>query len=204
MASENDKCIIDENAFNKLINGNKYINESISNKKKDVCSLSYLVEREMSQSECIKLGIAYEKVFCDLVVESSSYKNIKKKNKKGQKEKDHLFIDETNKCIYYAEFKGNINLDTEKSKATYEKCQTIVEQLIKEYDGFEVKWCLVNFRFLHSDEIPINIKKKYVEIEKNLFGVNQYLDMLNIKILFSETSHHKFINSITNKMFNNS
>ena len=43
-------------------------------------------------------------------------KNIKSNTKKGDKETDHLFIDDLNKNIYYAELKSNLNLDTEKRK----------------------------------------------------------------------------------------
>ena len=109
-----------------IIENNSYIKTSKSNKKKDINSLSYLIIRELSQSDCIKLGNGLEKIFYDIVLTYTKLKDIKPKNKKGKKEKDHLFCDETNKIIYYAEFKSNINLDTEKSKSTYQKCLNIV------------------------------------------------------------------------------
>lgn len=102
--------------LNYLINECLYIQKSFSNKKKDFCSLSYLSEKKLSQSDCIKLGNAIEKILSDLIIKKTNLVNIKEKNKKNYKEKDHLFKDEKNKIIYYAELKGNLNLDSEKSK----------------------------------------------------------------------------------------
>ena len=97
-----------------------------------------MIKRELSQSDCIKLGNGLEKIFYDIVLQYTKLKDIKPKNKKGKKEKDHLFCDETNKIIYYAEFKSNINLDTEKSKSTYQKCLNIVIELKEKYPDYTI------------------------------------------------------------------
>lgn len=103
----------------KIIENNIYVKECKSNKKKDINSLSYLLDTIISQSDCIKLGIGCERILCDFILSNAQHlSNIKPINKKGSKERNHLFIDTKNKIIFYAELKGNINLDTEKSIET--------------------------------------------------------------------------------------
>lgn len=188
--------------LSKLISENKYIISCFSNKKKDITSLSYLITRELSQSDCIKLGNGVEKLLVDLVSQNSVVTNIKPKNKKGVKEKDHLFCDENTKTIYYAELKANINLDTEKSKATYTKCLDIVEKLKKEYPDYSIKWCLLGYRYLNYSDISTTIQKKYKLIDANLYGINQYLTMLNIDLQFTNEQYKEFLNNIADAMFN--
>ena len=129
--------------FSSLIENNSYIKNCKSNKKKDINSLSYLIKRELSQSDCIKLGTGLEKILYDIVLQYTKLKDIKPKNKKGKKEKDHLFCDEDNNIIIYSELKSNINLDTEKSKSTYQKCLNIVNELEEKYSDYTIKWGLV-------------------------------------------------------------
>lgn len=184
-----------------IIKNNNYIKNCKSNKGKDIDSLSYLITRELSQSDCIKLGNGLEKIFYDIVLYKTKLKDIKPKNKKGKKEKDHLFCDEENKIIYYAEFKSNINLDTEKSKSTYEKCLNIVIELKQKYPGYNIKWCLVGCRYINNICIPNKLKYKYNTIKNNLFGINEYLNLLNISLCFTFNSYCKFLNKIANNMF---
>jgi len=184
-----------------LITNCLYITNCSTNTKKDICSLSYLINRSLSQSDCIKLGIGCEKLFCDLIIKYTNLKNIKRKNIKGQKETDHLFCDEEAKVIYYAELKANINLDTEKSRSTYEKCLQIVKELEEEYKGYTIKWCLLAFRFIQYENIPDTIQKKYKVIKDNLFGINQYLEMLNVPLVFTEEKYASFLNEVANNMF---
>lgn len=178
-----------------------YVNGPHADNKKNFNSLSFLIKMKLSQSECIKLGIGIERVLSDLITYKTPYKNIKGKNVKGCKEKDHLFCDEQTKTIYYAELKANIMLDTEKTKSTFKKCLKIVENLKIEYPGYEIKWCLLAYRYLSYDEIPKVIQKKYNEIKDNLFGINQYLEMLSINFKFTHKQYVTFLNDIAGAMF---
>ena len=45
-----------------------YINNFETNKKRDINSLSYLIDRTLSQSDCIKLGIGIEKLLLDTIL----------------------------------------------------------------------------------------------------------------------------------------
>ena len=186
-----------------LITQNLYIQQSVSRKSKDTSSLSSLIIRSLSQSDCIKLGTGIEKLLVDLILSHSTLKlvNIKPKNTKGQKERDHLFLDAASKTIYYAELKSNINLDTEKSRSTYQKCQSIVGELQREYPDHKIEWCLLALRYLDYTQIPVVIQKKYSPIHPHLCGINQYLDTLNIPLEFTEDSYSTFLNQIADKMF---
>jgi hypothetical protein len=192
--------VSDEN-LRHLITNCEYIANSTSTKKKDISSLSYLIDIEMSQSECIRLGIGCEKLISDLIMKYANVINIKKKNEKDKKEKDHLFMDRDNKVIYYAEIKSNINLDTEKLKVTYKKCQDIVLELKEEYSEYEIKWCLVALRYLEYDNIPNTIKSKYSNISENLYGINDYLKLLDIHLIFTQEIYKTFLNNIAISMF---
>lgn len=68
-----------------LIKKNDYIKNCKSNKKKDPSSLSYLIKRDMSQSDCIKLGTGIEKLVVDIILQHTCLENIKPKNVKDKK-----------------------------------------------------------------------------------------------------------------------
>lgn len=55
-----------ENIIN-LIDDCKYITNSKSNKKTHITSLSFLIDKKLSQSECIRLGIVIEKYLSQLI-----------------------------------------------------------------------------------------------------------------------------------------
>lgn len=190
------------NIITKLIDDNKYIKKCKSNKKKDKHSLSYLINKSLSQSDCIKLGFGLEKIIKDIIIHfNKDLENIKPPNCKGEKEKDHLFIDNTNKIIYYAELKSNLNLDTEKCKSTSNKCLYITEELQKKYETFEIKMYLLCLRYYDITIIPRIIKNKYQCILKNLVGINNYFTELNIPIILTEDEYKKILNYIAHKMF---
>lgn len=187
--------------LSKLISNCLYIDNCSSNKKKDINSLSFLIDKTLSQSDCIKLGIGCEKLINDIILKFSNYKNIKSKNVKGCKEKDHLYLDEENKIIYFAELKSNINLDTEKSQLTCQKCIDIVNEIEETYKDYKIMWCLVSLRYLKNNNIPKNISKKYNVIKDNLLDINEYFKLLDINLEFNEENYKKFLNEIVNKMF---
>jgi hypothetical protein len=77
----------------------------------------------------------------------------------------------------------------------------IVKQLKDKYIDYQIKWCLIGCRYIDNKHIPNKLKHKYKLIEKNLFGVNDYFNLLNIKISFSNYSYCKFLNKIADTMF---
>lgn len=190
--------------LSKLVSENCYISNSTSNKSRDINSLSYLINRQLSQSDCIKLGIGVEKSIADII---TSYNeegiiNIKPPNINGQKERDHLFKNDDKKLIYYSELKSNINLDTEKSKITIDKCNNIVAELKLKYPEYNIKWCLLSLRYISNNDIPTRIKSKYISINNNLYGINDYINMFGIKYTFTEELYKEYLNKIADEMFN--
>lgn len=130
-------------------------------------------------------------------MKNTQYKNIKEKNTKGKKETDHLFMDIDNKIIYYAEIKSNLNLDTEKSNETVQKCLNIEKMLINKYSKYKITMFLVGLRHLTSSTIKKEIKNKYNKISENITGINEYLLKLGIpqqKEFKNDKNYKIFIN----------
>ena len=192
------------NFLKSVVNGNEYVQACISNKAKDVHSLSSLVDRPMSQSDCIKLGTGLEKVFCELVLAlNPDLTSIKPNNSKGKKERDHLFVNEATKVIFYAELKSNLNLDTEKCKSTSNKCLQIEAELAEEYPDYIIKMFLVGLRYYNKTLLTRVITNKYAEIPEHLVGVNDYFEVLTgDALLFAdETGYKEFLTYLADQMF---
>ena len=123
-------------AFFKIIDQKTLITEEES-------SFCFLVNKDLSHSEKIRLGFGpegIEKALIRHTEDLTSYKNIKPANSKGNKEFDFLFESEQKKEIIYAEIKTNLNLDTEKIKATALKCKNNALKLKKDYPDHEIRW----------------------------------------------------------------
>lgn len=194
------KCISD---WKSIVNNNSYIQSTSSNKTKDIHSLSSLIERDLSQSDCIKLGTGVEKVLVDCILANNKLlENIKQKNKKGVKERDHLFKDEYNKKIYYAELKSNLNLDTEKCKSTSSKCSLILDELKEEFVDYKIELSLVGLRYFQSKDIPKIISNKYISIKENVVGIDDYLKKMQVETIFQDEEKYKeFLNYVADSMF---
>jgi hypothetical protein len=195
-----ERTVID---WKTIVNNNSYIQLSSSNKTKDIHSLSSLIERDLSQSDCIKLGTGVEKVLVDCILSNNhGLENIKPKNKKGVKERDHLFKDEANKIIYYAELKSNLNLDTEKCKSTSSKCSQILDELKEEFIDYKVELSLVGLRYFGTSDIPKIITNKYLTIKENVVGINEYLIKMKVRNIFqTEEKYKEFLNYVADSMF---
>lgn len=184
-----------------VIANNEYVTNCTSNKSKDIHSLSSLVQRSLSQSDCIKLGTGLEKVLLDLIMTNPAIQNIRPKNSKGKKERDHLFLNEAANTIYYAELKSNLNLDTEKCLSTSNKCLLILDELRSEYPSHNICMFLVGVRYVDKNLMPKIITSKYSNIADNVAGVNNYLEALGLPLFESETSYVGFVNQLADAMF---
>lgn len=165
--------------------------------KDDSESLSSLIDTHLSQSEKIQFGYKMEKMLSLFILRNTKLRNIREKNMKNKKETDHLFIDDAEKIIYYAELKSNIALDTEKVIETMAKCKKIEHLLSEQYVGYNVKMFLVSLRHLDKSTIRQSVKNKYIEISEHLVGVSEYLTYLGIdhqQELSNEENYKKFIN----------
>lgn len=184
-----------------LISKNKYINKKVTNKKPkrkiSQGSLRYLVKRELTQSQCIKLGYAVEKLLSDLVLSlNKDITSIKVKPGKGEKETDHLFLYKNQ--IIFSEIKTNLNLDTEKTKSTVDKCKSISEKL-KEMYPEKVNWKIVGARY--ATRVPKATSNKFKC--NQVCSVNEYLELFDTEFKFTESEYQKWINCIAETMFKN-
>lgn len=175
---------IETDPWIKLISENAYIKS-----KKQSCSdpHSYctLVSRPLTQSQNIMLGTCMERLFNDAVGKhAAGWQDASKKFlKKGDRQKDHIWVHEDLRKIIYAEQKNNINLDTEKSVSTKKK----VEEVSKQYEGYEIICCILAARYLTASE-PLAqsiIKTKYQDIM--VLGINDYFDLFELSHLKFET-----------------
>lgn len=185
------------NSIKSIIKNNVYVKKYRTKKGRNIHSMSYLVDGAITQSDCIKLGIAMESVTRDIIKHHSNLDDIKQTNKKGVREKDHLFIDHAKKIVYYAEMKTNLCLDTEKCKSTEQKCKDIKLELEKIHDGYTVKSHLVGLRYPNHIDIPRIIQKKY---ENPIHSINEYFESLGVNVNFSNLDYSYFVNYVVESM----
>lgn len=165
--------------------------------KKDVNSMKFLIDRNLTQSQSIRLGTELENVFRDYILKQTSMRGMNEKC--ITKQCDHLFM--SGKTIYYAELKCNLNLDSEKSVSTYKKCKQIKHELYSMYPNYQIRMFLVSLRFYKKELIPKNIQNKYKNIDENLCGISDYLVQLGLDGFVDETEYKKFINEFAEIIF---
>lgn len=189
--------------FQTIINTNPYINER-KETKCDPHSFCGLASRSLDQSENIKLGICMENFFYDIVANTPGWVSIRPdKVLKGEKETDHLFVNNELKKLYYAEQKNNINLDTEKSKSTVSKVEKIKADLIKKYPDYTVEAFIFAARYISNTE-PIVIKivrAKYSSTDIKVLCVNEYLSLFGIEEIKGYDEYKAIIKAIIAQKF---
>lgn len=167
--------------------------------KKDKNSMNFIVDKNLTQSQSIRLGYELENLFRECILKRTLLCNLNRKCK--NKECDHIFMDKDKNIIYYAELKCNLNLDSEKSVSTYKKCQKITDELRIMYPNYEVCMYLVSLRFHRKELIPNNIRNKYKCIDTNLCGISDYFNHLGLDGFNNETEYKKFINEFVELIF---
>ena len=197
--------------FFKIIKTNKYLNQK-HNYKSDKNSLCFLLFEYLNENNitinnlnnfhsiCIKIGISLEKIITEYIVSNTNLKNINHGNVQNKIQEDNLFLDENNKIIYYAELKSNLNLDTEKIKATNNKIIMKEKELKEMYKDYKIMCFLVNLRYLKYDEIPNKLINKF-NIEY-LKGLNDYLNLLNLNKIKNYDVYKEILYRIFKKLNN--
>jgi hypothetical protein len=191
MAEKDDFVVINSPTLDlllEMIPKNEYIKDFKSNKQKDPDSVAYLIRRDMTQRECVKLGNCFEKLLTDMTVQLVTHLQPK-----SIKNKYNVFVDEEYKIVYYAELKADYSKNAE----------CMVDELKKEVPGYTVKWCVLLYRYIASEYIPTEILKKYIKISQNVYGINDYLEMVGIDFRFTEETYKYYLNLIADEMFAN-
>lgn len=140
--------------------------------------MKFLVEKDMTQSQSIRLGIELEHLLNDYICKETSFLRLERMvhleriGKKKIKQCDHIFHDVENNIIHYAELKCNLDLDSEKSVSTYIKCQQITDELRHIYPHCDVRMYLVSLIHHNKEFIPQCIINKYMCISSHVCGIN--------------------------------
>ena len=153
-------------------------------------SISSIISFELTQSQCITLGSRLEKILREYISSFDHVRDIKPKNKKGKKERDHLFCINGSKKIY-AELKCNLNLDTEKKSKTIEKVKYISSE--EQCDGF-----LVALRYYTN--VPKRVKLKYNDIK--VLSISEYFRLFDIECPFGnvEMGYKIWLNQVAKEI----
>jgi len=192
-------------SWDPVIASNKYINTK-NNGSKDEHSFCSLVDRPLTHSQNIMLGNCMQEALHDGVkMFRPDLKDVRgPASKKGEKQKDHAWFDPQSRMIYYGEQKNNINLDTEKSKATNDKVDELsnkLSKLAKEFPDCTVDGFVLATRYLSANETIAQklIRTKYKNTK--VLGVNEYLELFGLPP-FKDYEHYKlFINNIIDTKF---
>ena len=161
---------------------NSFLNSSIvrtyiSNLKpkstEDASSLCSLLTRKVSQSTNIRLGNELESIVNLYATAHIQAEDLRpKKVQKGAHQLD--WLRRFGHSIIYGELKSNINLDTEKRKATIDKVIAVGAELVKVHSSETVQPYLVSNRYLRTNEIPVLMAKSYDSV--TLIGIADFFE----------------------------
>lgn len=116
---------------------------------------------------------------------------------------DFLFLDTTEnpQILYYRELKGNIELDSEKTKATVEKCKDIASYLAVEYPSFKLDCGILNWSIYKREDLAPSFCKNIKAFEKENVKVEHMVDFLeNIKLKWLEEDFYFFFRQLGEKI----
>ena len=163
-------------------------------------------ERPSTQSINIRFGRRFETWFHEAVQSGDNeFKMIKggvqNVGNGIKKDIDLIFADETNKVIYYRELKLNMDLDSEKLPATYEKVTLISNRLKKFYPEYMVNSAVLTWSTYYKKDITKN-QSKIKACEANGVAVedpSSFFKIISLKISKDEyDSYFRRIGSIFN------
>lgn len=185
--------------------GKELIKEIVSNPTESLPGgLPYLLfggGKVSTQSLYIKVGKNFEKWF-KFIAKDSGMEILPDgviENVIGGKSKDIdlIFMDKRHKVIYYRELKSNLDLDTEKLPATYEKITKISKYLQNEYEGYEINSSLLTWAAYESTILPSRYKSKVRKCNENNVNVSypsDFFKLLSVEI--SEKDYYSFFKEL--------
>lgn len=188
----------------KIVKNNKYFKSTKpSNKvdKIDVNDLAFLVkECNLSKIERTKVEKFIEEFLIDFIKKFTTLSNTPTYNDKGVKVCNHVFLDDEKNLIHYAELKANINIDKKKAEKLIEKINTTYDDLMVVNEKMNVNYYLVNTRYLSKNDIPNDVRMKYIDIYDDVIGLNDYLDNLGIDVEIDYDTYKDIIVMFVNKL----
>ena len=195
--------------------GREWVKEDIIDKGLTMTqpgSLKYLLfgSAPSRQSVSIKFGKLGEYLFMEMIKSMPALELLKcgvqcidEKGKK--KDFDLLWANNTTKIIYYRELKGNIELDSEKLPATFEKIPEILQPHIeKKYPDYTIDVGICNWSVYNRSSLKkglSHIKK----CEENGVKVEHVSDFLKtIDFTWAEEDYYEYFRELggeVDKMF---
>lgn len=159
----------------------------------DFESIRSLIEFPMDQSQSIRLGTAVENILRKTISSKSKWVDIKPKNQPGEKERDHLF--QLGDVTIYAELKSNLNLDSEKKKATLEKAMSIAKEE-------HTQGIIVALRhYSHETLSQSSCTNFYEKSDLKVLPVVEYLNLFSMENPFgSYDGYKKWLNYVAFKL----
>lgn len=189
------------NSFARSAAVSGYIQSLKPKRTDDPMSLCSLLTRKVSQSTNIRLGNELEVIYNKYALASCGVVDLRPaKCAKGEHQKDFL-VELPGDVVVYGEFKSNINLDTEKRKATREKVNAVTEALRTQYKGKTIAPFLVSLRYLRMTDIPEATMSSYSDVK--LVGIADFFrDVLKHPVEELETyeSYSKFLMSVVDNL----
>lgn len=157
------------------------INESnidyIKDANEDSFNISKLLGIVLSHSQSVRAGNLFQKIVKDIVksaggqlipVQFADVYNVGETKQNKDKKDIDIWFKIDNK-MYYFEVKTNMNLDSEKSRATDKKVSDIANWISQEYPGYEVISGVISCWYEKEVGLPVKIKKSF--FMKDLFKI---------------------------------
>ena len=120
-------------------------------------SLKYFlgVSNNISQSEVIRFGRKMEQWWSYIAEEKFTIldSGVQCINGDENKDIDLILGDDDNKIIYYYELKSNIQLDSEKQRATKTKVENVVSHLKKVWKGYTIEYGILFWSIFNNDDV---------------------------------------------------
>ena len=150
-----------------------YISNLKPKSTEDASSLCSLLTRKVTQSTNIRLGNELESIINLYATAHIQAEDLRpKKVQKGAHQLD--WLRRISQTIVYGEFKSNINLDTEKRKATIDKVTAVGAELVKVHSTETIQPYLVCLRYLRTNEVPVLMAKSYDTV--TLIGIADFFE----------------------------
>jgi hypothetical protein len=176
--------------YKKLID-NEIISSINELKIKDNYNISKLINNyTLTQGQYIVIGNKLEEIIKNFIEKISikvlPIKHMVCTNSNGESKNIQLDLVFTiGDCIHYFELKTNLNLDSEKNKATYDKINLVTEELKKIYPDKKVYGNLLSTWFSRNDvtksnKINITFMEELFELIGAKISSQEYYNLMKI------------------------
>jgi hypothetical protein len=177
--------------FYKILIDNEIISSINELKIKDNYNISKLINNyTLTQGQYIVIGNKLEEIIKNFIekirIKVLPIKHMVCTNSNGESKNIQVDLVFTiGDCIHYFELKTNLNLDSEKNKATYDKINLVTEELKKIYPDKKVYGNLLSTWFSRNDvtksnKINITFMEELFELIGAKISSQEYYNLMKI------------------------